>query len=106
MRGLPVMGRMYLIAIYAAGLIVLCTPIYYFPSCHAQAWELGLFFVLAALAGGKKVRLMRNKGTEDVGSFSIGFTITYAAMLRFGLIGGVLVGAISCLACCLFPKRQ
>ncbi|SRR5579884_479662 len=106
MRSLPTKARIYLISVYLIGMVSLCLPVYPLPKGRAQAWDLGLFLILATLAGGKKFRLMRHQRAEDVGSFSIGFTITFAAMLHFGPRGGIWVGSVSCLSSCLYPKRQ
>jgi len=93
--------------VYTAGLIaVFCARLFPTPHVRAQPWELWLFMVLGVLAGSKKVRLMRHKGAQDVGSMSLGFAITFAAMLRFGPAAGLAVGTLSTLSSCLYPRRQ
>jgi diguanylate cyclase (GGDEF)-like protein/putative nucleotidyltransferase with HDIG domain len=37
---------------------------------------------------------------------SLGFALTFAAMLRFGPALSLIIGASSCLSGCLYPKRQ
>ena len=37
---------------------------------------------------------------------SLGFAITFAAMLRLGPLGGLLVGGRRVPVVCLYPKRQ
>ena len=65
-----------------------------------------LFLALAVLAYGKKIRLMRHTGDQDGGSLSLGYAITFAALLRFGPSGAFVVGTLGCLASCLYPRRQ
>jgi len=67
---------------------------------------MGLFITLAAVAGSKKIRLMRNLSAESVVSMSMAYVLTSAAMLSFGPSAGVLVGAIGSLSSGIFPKRQ
>ncbi|GAB4456226.1 MAG: hypothetical protein OHK0029_13820 [Armatimonadaceae bacterium] len=70
-----------------------------------ESIEIFLFLVLGILAGGKKVVLLRIKGKEEVGSMSLGFAIIFAAMIRFDSSVAVLVGVVSTLSSCLYPKR-
>ena len=69
-------------------------------------WELGVFVLIAALAGRAKIPLMPHARDEDTGSISLGFALIFAALLRFGPLAGMLVGLASTLSSCLFPKRQ
>ena len=71
-----------------------------------QRWEVFLFMALAAAAGGKKIRLIRDTVEEDVGSMSLLFPITFAAMLHFGPAVGILVVASGSVSGGLYPKRQ
>ena len=75
------------------------------PHTSAQPWELALFLGLALLAGGKKIDLVYRKSADDC-AMSLGFAITFAAMLRFGPAAGLLVGTVSSLSGCLYPRRQ
>ena len=105
MPALPLTARIYLVLIYLAGLLAVAgaclVPL---PHSPAQPWELVLFLVLALVAGGKKITLIAHKNAEEM-VMSLGFSITFAAMLRFGPAAGLLVGAVSCLSGCLYPKR-
>ncbi len=107
MKALPVKARAFLVAIYGLAILAIggvsTLPL---PQRIDQKWEFTLFLILSVLAGKKKIHLMRHKGHEDVGSMSLGFAITYASMLRFGPLGGTVVGAISSFAGCIHPKRQ
>ena len=107
MRGLPRLAQVYLILIVLAGIgAFVASQILPSVPTKALAWEKWLFFVLALVAGGKKVRLMRTKVVEDAGSMSLGFAITFTALVRFGPGIGCLVGALSSLSGCIYPKRQ
>jgi diguanylate cyclase (GGDEF)-like protein/putative nucleotidyltransferase with HDIG domain len=107
MRSLPRRAQGFVLIIWMGGaLSVLLTRYVALPKAQARFWELVLLLVLAVLAGGKKVHLMRHKTDEDVGSMSLGFAITFAAMLRFGPSAGLLTGTAGCLSSCLYPKRH
>ncbi|MDQ2686957.1 MAG: diguanylate cyclase [Armatimonadota bacterium] len=71
-----------------------------------QLWETFLFVALAAAAGGRKIRLLRNVVEEDVGSLPLLFPIAFAALLHYGPAVGVVVVAVGSLSAGLFPKRQ
>ena len=107
MRTLPVVAQFYLLSIYLAALIVAgwaaVTPL---PNVTAHGWEVLLFVVLAIHAYGKKIVLVRHTGDKDAGSMSLGFAITFAALLRFGPQGALVVGSLGCLSSCLHPHRQ
>ncbi|MGC8667762.1 MAG: HD domain-containing phosphohydrolase [Chthonomonadales bacterium] len=107
MRNLPIKARIYLLAVYLFGIeAAICSFVFRNPPTSAASWELPLFAGLALLAGGKKVQLMRHKGSEDVGSMSLGFTITFMSLLRLGPGAGLLVGGLATLSGCLYPRRQ
>lgn len=107
MRSLSRSAQCYLFFIYLVGLAAA-----FFAYTHPgpkgsyEWWELGIFLIVAVLASGKKVQLIRGKVYDRVGSMSLGFAITFAALLRFGIQIGVLIAALSCLSGCLYPKRQ
>jgi len=107
MRTLPANAQLYLVAIYFAALLTagwaVVTPQ---PEVAARGWEVVLFLVLAVLAYGKKINLMRHTGDKDAGSLSLGFAITFAALLRFGPQGALVVGVLGCLSSCLHPRPQ
>lgn len=71
-----------------------------------QWLELATFVVAAVFAGGKKITLVKPRDSQDSVSMSLGFAVTFATMLRFGLIGALAAGVTSCLSGCLYPKRQ
>jgi diguanylate cyclase (GGDEF)-like protein/putative nucleotidyltransferase with HDIG domain len=107
MRSLPRNAQLYLSAIYllgSAALVSACFDVASQPK--AKLWELIVFIVLAMLAGGQKIKMMRHKTQEDVGSMSLGFAISFAAMQHFGPGAGALVAITSCLSSGLYPKRQ
>src|SRR5437870_2975281 len=108
MRSLPLRARIFLYSVFTLGLAAgIAAWFWRTPRGDGSSIEFALALVLAALAGGKKVRLMRSKGAdEDVGSMSLGFAITFAAMLRFGPSAGVVVGITSCFTGCIYPRRQ
>ncbi len=110
MRELSRKAKGFLILVYMAGLLVLISQA---PSVFGhssppgtQRWEILLFLGLAALAGGKKVYLLRNKLNEGMGNMSLLFPIVFAAIMRLGAGAGILVLAAGCVAAGLYPKRQ
>ncbi len=107
MRSLPRKAQLYLWLVYLAGAGSLLDAVFLSPErMLARRWELAIFVVVSALAYGKKIRLMRQKSDSDGGSMSLGFTITFAALLLLGPTGAVLAGFVGCLLSCLFPRRQ
>src|SRR5512143_3623266 len=105
MREMPRQAKCFLAVIYAVGVLsVFWVSVLPAPPFRAPLWEFGLFLVLAGLAGGAKVTLMRCKRAEDVGSMSLGFAITFAALLHLGPVGGLWVGLTSTLSSCLLPR--
>jgi len=107
LRNLPVVARVYLVAVCLGGSAsILLSRLLSFPPSQAKPTEILAFIVAAAVAGGKKVRLSRKAPNEEVGSMSLGFAITFASVLMFGPALAVFIGAASCLSGCLFPKRQ
>lgn len=107
MNKLPRSAKFYLALVYLLGVVAVAyavtTPV---PKAQAEHWEMGLFLILATLAGSKKIRLMRTRSAEDHVSISLTFVLTFTATIRFGPSAGVLVGAVGSLANGLFPKRQ
>ena len=107
MSKLPRLAQLYLGLIYALGALAaiyaVITPV---PKIQAAVWELGLYMVMAALAGSKKIRLMRQHNAEDHVSMSLAYVLTCTAMLRFGPAAAVFVGVMGSLSNSLFPKRQ
>ncbi len=107
MRNLPLSARIYLAAIYSSSVIAAAVASRFMPpDAVSRKWELALLMVLGAAAGSKKVPLIRRKWSQEEGSMSLGFVVTFAAMLRLGPAGGLVVGTFSCLIGCIYPKRQ
>jgi diguanylate cyclase (GGDEF)-like protein/putative nucleotidyltransferase with HDIG domain len=107
MSKLPASARLYMAAVFLGALLAIGALAFHsFPSSHAALWEYAVFIVLGVLAGGKKIALSRKQNADDGGSMSLGFAIAFAALLRFGLLYGVVIGALSCLSSCVYPKRQ
>ena len=107
MRSLPRKAQIYLFIVYIAGfgsVARFCLELAAQPK--NAYWELAVFVVLGVVAGGKKIVLMRHKTQEDAGSMSLGFTITFAAMLHFGVGGGVLIALVSSISTGTYPRRQ
>jgi len=107
MRNLPRSAQLYLVAVYLLGFAAAlraCMDVALQPK--TQLWELFVFIALAVLAGGQKITLMRHKTDQDVGSMSLGFAISFAAMQHFGPGAGALVALTSSLSSGLYPSRQ
>ncbi len=107
MRSLPRKAQLYLVAVCLIGFaaaVRACTDVVLQPK--SQLWELLVFMALAVLAGGQKITLMRHKSEQDVGSMSLGFAISFAAMQHFGSGAGALIALTSCLSSGLYPSRQ
>lgn len=70
--------------------------------------EFAIYLVLGIVAGSRKVNLMRQSSAPsvDVGSMSLSFVLTFAAIIRFNPILAVVVGLVTTLSGCLYPKRQ
>jgi len=107
MRTLPLKAQLYILAIWLAALVIggwaAWMPL---PGTNAQGWEVALFFVLSIAVYGKKIVLMRQAGDKETGALSLGFAITFAALLRLGPHGAMAVGTLGCLSSCLYPHCQ
>src|SRR5438105_10829357 len=107
MRKLPRKAQVFLTAVVASGaLCAVATRFVEEPRVSASACELAVLIVLATFAGSRKVTLVHSPRREDEGSMSLGFAITFAALLRFGPDAGLVVGAVSTLSGCIYPRRQ
>jgi len=107
MRNLPRNAQFWVGAICLLGLgAALVEPLLPAPAERGAPWELALFLALGVLAGRTKVRLMPRREAEDIGSLSLSFALIFAALLRFGPGPAMLVGGLSTLSSCLYPKRQ
>ena len=107
MRTLPLKAQLYIVAIWLAALLTAGwaarMPL---PGTQAPGWEVALFFVLSIAVYGKKIALMRQTSDKDSGALSLGFAITFAALLRLGPHGALVIGSIGCLSSCLYPHCQ
>ncbi len=107
MSRLPRAAVAYLVAVCFCGLAaIVLSQTLNFPPSPAGPWEMLAFITLGLLAGSKKVRLSRRVENEEAGSMSLGFAITFAALLRFGPGPAVLTACASCLSSCLLTNRQ
>lgn len=103
---MPFKAQIYVVGVYVLGLLagagaVLAPG----PASRGEAWEMALFLLLGVAAGSKHVHLSRNKDVQsNIGSMSLGFVLTFAAMLHFGPATALLVGVSSTLLGCLFNK--
>jgi len=81
-----------------------------FVPLHAAAIQGGIepavFLVAAILLGGQKLVLIRHMRDTEAVSISAGFMITFAAMLRLGPVGAVLIGVLSSISGSAYPKPQ
>ncbi|HWD38973.1 MAG TPA: diguanylate cyclase [Fimbriimonas sp.] len=107
MKGLPWRAKAYLFAICIAGL----ASVWWSqtnPSLRTTRplWEVGLFVITAVLAGGRKIALHRSLGTDESGSMTLGFAITFASMIWCGAGTAVVVAVASSLSSCVYPQRQ
>lgn len=107
MQRLPPKARAYVITIWLLGLLAALGSSR-FPAIGTQSasWEIALMALLGILAGRVKVRLTPRTVAEDIGSLSLSFALIFATLLRCGPAAAMLVGALSTLSSCLFPKRQ
>jgi diguanylate cyclase (GGDEF)-like protein/putative nucleotidyltransferase with HDIG domain len=107
MRTLPLKAQLYLLAVVCCGIgATLAGSMSLRGRLHDRLWELLLFAAISAVAFGRKIILVPNKAAGESGTMTLGFAITFAAMLRLGPVGALIVGIVGCLSTCLFPKRQ
>ena len=106
MNKLPKSAQLYICCVWLAGIATLYgVSRLRIPINPRPFWELSLFIVLAAIAGGKKIKVIPLKD-EDSGSINLSSAVAFAAMLHFGPVGAIITHAVSCLSSCLYPKRQ
>ena len=109
MNKLPAGARLYLFLIYAlGGLAAFQAAVAPVPRGEATGWELAIYLLLGAVAGSKKVVLLPRRGAADNVSMSLGYVLTFTALLRLGPAAAVLVGALGSLSQSFFPlsRRQ
>ena len=107
MRSLPLKAQIFVVFVYLTGITV--SALSYFvptPRVNAYLLELGGILLLAVALGSKKVTILPPKHSvaEDSGSLSLGYVITFAAILRFGPTAGLVIGGISALSGCIYPR--
>ncbi len=94
-----------LITVLAAVSVYAC---FVLPGDFVQgAWlDYVLYGALGLLAGGRKVVVFKSGEGDDTGSMSLGFVVTFAAMLGLGFPGAVFTALITSFSACLYPQRQ
>ena len=103
----PLPARIYIFCVCFAGIALsLGVTLFGQKQTNAPIWELLVFTLLAIVCGGKKITLLQKVASEDAGSMSLGFVLTFTCMLRFGPAPALLIGGIGCLSGCMYPKRQ
>lgn len=106
MRDLPRRAQVFLVTVCAAGAISAALAcLLPRPPTQAAEWEILLLLTLSFLAGSKRVALVRGAAGRDEGSMSVGFAITFAAIVRLGPPFALLIAAAGCLSSSLFPNR-
>jgi diguanylate cyclase (GGDEF)-like protein/putative nucleotidyltransferase with HDIG domain len=107
MKNLPKSAQYYLILIdllgVAAAMFAALAPR---TKAEAGPWEFAVYLMLAILVSRTKIRLLQRHNNEDNVTMSLSYVLTFAAILRFGPGGAVLVGTVSSLAECLYPTPQ
>ncbi len=108
MNALPRKAQLFLILTVLAGIGAGVAAVFYpFPRSSVPAWEFAAFLILATVAGGKKVVITRIAGAdEDDGSMSVGFLITFLAMMHLGPADGICVAAMVSVTNGIYPKVQ
>ncbi len=107
MKNLPKIAQFYMVLVeLLCGAAVLYTLLAPPQKSDAGPWELAAFLALAVLLSRTKIPLLRRAASEDNVSMSLGYVLTFTAMLRFGPSAALLVGVLGSLSMCLYPKRQ
>ncbi len=108
MQNYPLRARVLLIIVWLFGLSALLDT-YLFPAPDSL-WRslpgVGLACILALVAGARKLPVVRSPRFAEAVNVSMGFLVTFVAMLLYGQRAAVLTGIMSGLAATLFPKRQ
>src|SRR5690242_5802651 len=107
MRSFSVTARAFLYFIWFLGLTatiaVFRMPLR--PENHPSLSGVTLAAILAVFAGARKVKVIRSPRLPEAGGMmSLGFLITFASLLAFGLRAGVFVGIVSGLSATLYPR--
>jgi diguanylate cyclase (GGDEF)-like protein len=105
MLSLPRVAQLFVVLVYAAGVAAAAAAyVMPWPPVEGARWELAAFIAIVVVSGSKKVRLMRHESAADSGSMSVGFALTFAAMLRFGPAAAVMVASMSTFVGGVYPK--
>lgn len=106
MRALPSSARIYLMAMCIAGLATtIWLTALQIPGSQATVSEMLLFTALSIVLGGKNVSILKDLLSEEAGNINLGFAVTFAALIRLGPSYAVVVGVLTCLCGCLYPRR-
>jgi diguanylate cyclase (GGDEF)-like protein/putative nucleotidyltransferase with HDIG domain len=108
MKSYTMAARIYLAAVWLLGatllLLTVCHPSV--PNDQISAEGLGLALVLATIAGARQVTLLRSPRFSEGAKISLGFLVTFTALLTFGTRVGVVVGLVSGFTASVYPRRQ
>ncbi|MGC4047441.1 MAG: HD-GYP domain-containing protein [Armatimonas sp.] len=107
MKSLPVGAQIFFAAVVLdAVLLTVYLPGRGMPEGAQRPWEYLLLIALALFLGSRKIVLFRRQGAEGESAMSIGTTVSFIALFFCGPVSMLVVASASCLASCLFPKRQ
>ncbi len=107
MSGLNKNATAYLITVCLLGLLSAGISMRLeFPRGNYHWYGLVVFAVLAMLSAGRKVVVFRRADDDDTGSMSLGFAVTFTAMMFLGAREAMVIAAIESLTGCFWPKRQ
>ena len=107
MKNLPKSAQWYLVfVVLLGGAAALLAALTAGSKSRAGIWEFAAYLILAILVSRTKIRLLQRRDAEDNVTMSLAYVLTFAAMLRFGPSGALLVSAVSSLTGCLYPVRQ
>jgi putative nucleotidyltransferase with HDIG domain len=107
MSKMPLAAKIYWLVVLVLGACAaVLSQLVPLPSGEHHPLEGVLFAALALLFGGQKVVVKKLKDDDDAMSMTLGFAITFAALLRLGPSSTVLISMLACLSSCVYPKRQ
>ncbi len=105
MEQLPRSARAFLIAVVLTGIAcLLCGTLLPWPHSSTAWYEPALFVVLALFANSQKIEVTPRSGDKEASAMSLGFALTFAAMLHLGLSWALVVAVAGCLASCWKQK--
>ncbi|HSI71761.1 MAG TPA: HD-GYP domain-containing protein [Fimbriimonas sp.] len=107
MSKMPLAAKIYwlVVLVLGAGAAVL-SQILVLPTSVHHPVEGVIFAGLALLFGGQKVVVKKLKDDDDAMSMTLGFAITFAAMLRLGPVSTVPISMLACVSSCIYPRKQ